>query len=110
MFNSLFLSLSGKTTIINLVTGKVPRTSGSIQLNGNAVDGMMSIRKLMGFVPQEDVMIRELTVRENIMFSAQYRLDKLLTYQQTSEKVDRTIVELGLAHVQHSNIGDEFTR
>lgn len=64
---------AGKTTIISLVTGKTQRTTGTIRVNGNEVDGLGEFKKLVGFVPQEDIMLRELTVRDNIAFSAQYR-------------------------------------
>ena len=64
---------AGKTTIISLVTGKTQRTSGEVKVNGTVVDGLNQYKKLVGFVPQEDIMLRELTVRDNISFSANYR-------------------------------------
>jgi ABC-type multidrug transport system ATPase subunit len=67
-------------------------------------------QKLVGFVPQEDVMIRELSVRDNIEFSARYRLPKELTPDEINSKVNVCINELGITHVQHSPIGDERTR
>ena len=33
-------------------------------------------RAVMGFVPQDDIMPRLLTVEENLVFSAQYRLPR----------------------------------
>ena len=100
---------AGKTTIINLVTGKVPCTTGIIKING-VVEPLSKYKKLLGFVPQEDVMLRELTVRENIEFSARYRLPISMTEIEIEEQISRTIRELGLSHVQHSIIGDEHTR
>jgi ABC-type multidrug transport system ATPase subunit len=32
--------------------------------------------EIIGFVPQDDIMLRELSVRENIAFSARVRLPK----------------------------------
>ena len=37
-----------------------------------------------------------LTVRENIMFSANMRLNKILTDQEKQERVDEVIHDLGL--------------
>jgi ABC-type multidrug transport system ATPase subunit len=54
---------AGKTTFVTLLTGKVQRTSGVVFLNGKP-DELSRYSKLIGYVPQEDVMIRELTVRE----------------------------------------------
>jgi ABC-type multidrug transport system ATPase subunit len=51
-----------QTTVINLITGKVAATEGRIIVNGEEMPGLVKYQKLVGFVPQEDVMLRELTV------------------------------------------------
>lgn len=101
---------AGKTTVINLITGKVAASEGRILVNGEEMPGLVKYQKLVGFVPQEDVMLRELTVRDNIQFSARYRLPASYTKYQIERKVDSCIAELGIPHVQHSIIGDEHTR
>ena len=100
---------AGKTTVINLVTGKALKTEGKVLINGKE-DELAAYKKLLGFVPQEDVMIRTLTVRNNIAHSAKMRLPKDFTKDQTDKKVAHTLVELGISHVQHSIIGDERER
>ena len=65
---------AGKTTIMNLVTGKVKKTSGVIRVNGEECASLAKWRSRVAFVPQEDVMHRELTVLENLEFSAYTRL------------------------------------
>ena len=50
----------------------------------------MNIRKIVGFVPQE-----ELTVRDNILFSGRYRLPKSLTYQEIEPSTTNLLFELG---------------
>ena len=50
----------------------------------------MNIRKIVGFVPQE-----ELTVRDNILFSGRYRLPKSLTYQEIEQRTTNLLFELG---------------
>jgi len=64
---------AGKTTFLNVLMGKVKRTGGSLFINGKEEE-ISKFKKVIGYVPQEDVMIRELTVKENIAFSAQIRL------------------------------------
>ncbi len=39
--------------------GKAKKTSGTIKMNGISVEDLSTWKKLIGFVPQEDVMIRE---------------------------------------------------
>ncbi len=97
----------GKTTIINLIMGKAKRTSGDIKMNDVIVEDLSKWKRLIGFVPQEDVMIRELTVRDNIEFSANYRLPREMSSVQKSEVVMDTLLSLGIDHVQHLIIGDD---
>ncbi|RKP23613.1 P-loop containing nucleoside triphosphate hydrolase protein, partial [Syncephalis pseudoplumigaleata] len=100
---------AGKTTFVSLLTGKVQRTSGSVQVNG--VDEPLSnYSKLIGFVPQEDIMLRELTVRDILMHSAMMRLPAKLPQRAKKKKVLETIKYLELGHVMDSVIGDEATR
>ena len=48
-------------------------TSGNLTLNGR-VDRISNHRDIMGFVPQDDVVHDDLTVRENLLYAAMLRL------------------------------------
>jgi len=57
---------AGKTTFLSILAGKVAKTDGSIKVNGK--EQTLSLwKKLIGFVPQEDVMLSDLSVREILM-------------------------------------------
>ena len=101
---------AGKTTVISLITGKAKKTSGKVKLNGTEHPDLSHLKKLTGFVPQEDTMIRTLSVRENIKFSASYRLPATFSDADCEKAVNQTLVDLGIEHVQHSAIGDEYNR
>ncbi|KAJ3127909.1 hypothetical protein HK098_005550 [Nowakowskiella sp. JEL0407] len=100
---------AGKTTFMNVLMGKVLRSSGKLFVNEIETE-MHKFKKLIGFVPQEDIMLRELTVRENIMHSAKVRLPRSWTKKQKEEYVDNIIEALGLSGVAHARIGDEASR
>ncbi|KAF9919529.1 hypothetical protein FBU30_010915 [Linnemannia zychae] len=100
---------SGKTTLINLLTSKVPRDEGKIRVNGLEED-LSYYRKLIGFVPQEDVMMRELTVHDVLLHSAYMRLPSDLTHSQKTEKVLEIVDFLGLNSVMDSVVGDAERR
>jgi ABC-type multidrug transport system ATPase subunit len=85
------------------------RTSGSLLINGEP-GRMQDFRKLIGFVPQEDIMLRELTVEENIRFSARMRLPRSWSSEQVDEHVRAVIESLQLAPIAQSVIGDDRTR
>lgn len=64
----------------------------------------------LSFVPQDDVVMGTLTVRENLMFSAELRLPKHMSRAEKAERVEQTIYELGLQKVANSKVGNMFIR
>ncbi|KAH6572071.1 hypothetical protein BASA60_006843 [Batrachochytrium salamandrivorans] len=100
---------AGKTTFVTLLTGKVARTSGHVTVNGVAEE-LSKYKKLIGYVPQEDIMMRDLTVRDILMHSARMRLPSDWDYAKIKDKVLDIISFLGMSHVAGSIIGDEETR
>ena len=102
---------AGKSTFINVLSNKVERSRGSIQVDGEPTeDGLAKYRSVFGFVPQEDVMLRHFTPYYNIMFSAEYRLPSSITKNERLAKVTKILDTLGLVEVQDSSIGDERER
>lgn len=85
--------------------GKIKNTGGMIKVNGHNSD-MSKYKKLIGYVPQDDIVLPELTVRENILHSARVRLPKTWRDQAIQAYVDALISCIGLSHVQHSLVGD----
>jgi ABC-2 type transport system ATP-binding protein len=60
---------AGKTTLMNLMTGLLSFSDGSIQLLGNEIKKHDKlINKLFGFVPQDLSFYQELTPAENLEF------------------------------------------
>lgn len=102
---------SGKTTFLSTLAGRASdgQESGDIRINGR-LDSLKRYRKLVGFVPQEDIMIRTLTIRECLEFSALTRLPRKMSRTEKEARVSETLALLGLAKQQFSLIGDESTR
>ncbi|KAK4237658.1 hypothetical protein C8A03DRAFT_15822 [Achaetomium macrosporum] len=96
---------AGKSSFVNVLMGKTAHTTGTIYVNGEASQ-ISRFKKLIGYVPQDDVLMAECTVRENIMHAASVRLPRAWTAAQRREHVDTLIACLGLAHVQHNLVGD----
>ncbi|KAJ3416979.1 hypothetical protein HDV05_007461 [Chytridiales sp. JEL 0842] len=100
---------AGKTTFINVLMGKIRRSGGEITING-APEELHSFKKIIGYVPQDDIMLRELTVREVIRYSARIRLPRSWSRKEVDDHVDTILKALNLEHVAHSRIGDEHNR
>lgn len=79
--------------------------SGEVLVNGNAVD-VSKIKKISGFVFQQDVILGTMTVREAISMSATLRLGKNVPEAEKQTKVEHTIELLGLQGCADTVIGD----
>lgn len=88
---------AGKTTLMNLMTGLLKYSAGSIQLlNHEIKDHPKSINTIFGFVPQDFSYYPELSARENLAFyGAWYGLDQKHIKIRTEELLE----VLGLASV-----------
>ncbi|KAI7277956.1 hypothetical protein KC345_g6268 [Hortaea werneckii] len=96
---------AGKSTLVNVLMGTTKPSSGTIKING-CVKAMAEYRKVIGYVPQDDIIVPELTVRENILHSARCRLPAKWKDRAIQAHVDALIGCLQLSHVQDSQVGD----
>ncbi|KAF9094980.1 hypothetical protein BGX29_009222, partial [Mortierella sp. GBA35] len=100
---------AGKATFLSILAGKVAKTDGSIKVNGK--EQTLSLwKKLIGFVPQEDVMLSNLSVREILMHLARMRQPVHMSHNEKRLKVLEVIQFLGLDHIMDNPIGDVETR
>uniref|UniRef100_A0A7S0DJA6 ABC transporter domain-containing protein n=1 Tax=Amorphochlora amoebiformis TaxID=1561963 RepID=A0A7S0DJA6_9EUKA len=100
---------AGKSTLFNLITGKAKRTNGQLYIN-HKPEELFKYKRLIGFVPQDDVMLRDMTVTDVLTFSARRRLPSTYTSKQCEEVVAKIVAELEIGHVAESIIGDERKR
>ncbi|KAI3474140.1 hypothetical protein Pfo_028928 [Paulownia fortunei] len=103
---------TGKSTLLRIVSGRVRDKDfdpKSIKLNDNAITSQGQLRKICGFVAQEDILFPLLTVKETLMFSAKFRL-KEMSAPERDDRVEGLMQELGLMHVADSFVGDEENR
>ncbi|PNS18166.1 ABC transporter G family member [Sphaceloma murrayae] len=96
---------AGKSTLLNILMGKKRQSRGTVKVCGSEKD-MAQYGKLVGYVPQVDIVLPELTVRENILHSARCRLPKSWKDSYIQRFVDALLACLALEHVQHSLVGD----
>ncbi|KAK1323780.1 ABC transporter G family member 28 [Acorus calamus] len=97
---------AGKTTFLNALAGKATGCymSGLILINGK-IESIYSYKKIIGFVPQDDIVHGNLTVEENLWFSAKCRLSADMPKADKVLVVERVIESLGLQAVRDSLVG-----
>lgn len=102
---------AGKTTLLDVLAQRksTGRVQGRILLNGQPVTSD-ALRRVSGYVQQEDVMHSYITVEETIRFSATLRTPPSVAEEEIEARVDRVIQLLGISHVRHCKIGSAFVR
>uniref|UniRef100_A0A6N2KVQ4 ABC transporter domain-containing protein n=1 Tax=Salix viminalis TaxID=40686 RepID=A0A6N2KVQ4_SALVM len=97
---------AGKTTFLSALAGKATgcTMTGSILINGKN-ESILSYKKIIGFVPQDDIVHGNLTVEENLRFSARCRLSADMPKADKVLVVERVIEALGLQTVRDSVVG-----
>ncbi|KAL0696553.1 hypothetical protein Bca4012_063733 [Brassica carinata] len=97
---------AGKTSLLSALAGKAVgcNLSGMILINGKELS-IHSYKKIIGFVPQDDIVHGNLTVEENIWFHAKCRLPAGQSKADKVLVVERVIDSLGLQAVRSSLVG-----
>ena len=101
---------AGKTTLLNILAGRVPTGTIGGQVLVNGQRRQRNWKRIIGYVEQDDVMYRTLTVRETIRYAALLRLPRAFTRKQRYARVEQVINELGLIDCADNLIGDENSR
>ncbi|XP_058455258.1 ATP-binding cassette sub-family A member 2 isoform X2 [Malaya genurostris] len=93
---------AGKTTTMNIITGMTPRTSGSIEIDGE--ENSNNYRQQIGFCPQHNVALKYMTCREHLTFfgairginieQAKLEADEILGKVNLLEKSDEVLSNL----------------
>ncbi|XP_050214446.1 ABC transporter G family member 28 [Mercurialis annua] len=97
---------AGKTTFLSALTGKTSGCliTGMVLVNGKS-EPIQAYKKIIGYVPQDDIVHGNLTVEENLWFSARCRLSADLPKPEKVLVVERVIEALGLQLVRDSLVG-----
>ncbi|KAL4696272.1 hypothetical protein H8957_001522 [Semnopithecus entellus] len=92
---------AGKTTIISMLTGLYPPTSGNIIINGkNLQTDLSRVRMELGVCLQQDVLLDNLTVREHLLLFASIKSPQL-TKKELHQQVNQTLQDVDLTQHQH---------
>ncbi|KAI9902870.1 hypothetical protein N3K66_002222 [Trichothecium roseum] len=95
---------AGKSTFVNVLMGKTRNTGGEVAVNDRP-GKLERYKKVIGFVPQDDIVSSDLTVYENIAHSARVRLPASWSASEIDSLVDSVIDCLELSHVRDSLVG-----
>jgi len=105
MIGIMGASGAGKTTLLNVLSGMVPPSSGSVKINGiDLNDDAGQLHGVMGYVPQDDLLVEELTVFENLWFNAKFCFSDLPD-EEIRQRVNELLENLGLYEKKDLKVG-----
>jgi ABC transport system ATP-binding/permease protein len=101
---------SGKSTLLNVLNGSEKPSSGRVLINGNDIHAhSKKLEGIVGFIPQDDLLIEDLTVFENLYYSARLCFGHY-TRQQHAELVERVLLSLGLSEIRNLKVGSPLDK
>jgi len=102
----------GKSTTLSILNGTLKPDHGEVRINGYDLyndNESRYLKGVIGFVPQDDLLIEELTVYQNLYYNARLCLSSLQD-NQLREVVDRTITELDLGETRDLKVGNPLNK
>jgi len=95
----------GKSTMLTMLAGILEYSSGDIYFDGTRVSSITDFSKISTYIPQDDILFRELTVTESIESSL--RLKIKTNEKEYNERLNSAIDVLGLERTRTLKIGNE---
>lgn len=99
---------TGKTTLLSLLNGTLKPQQGTITINGHDISEPAA-KDLIGFVPQDDLLIEELTVYENLWFTAKLCFEGMAD-EEIDKRVMNTLKVLGLDAAKDLKVGSAINK
>ncbi|MCO5260066.1 MAG: ATP-binding cassette domain-containing protein [Crocinitomicaceae bacterium] len=101
---------TGKSTLINILNGALKPSSGKVTINGVDIHKQpKDVEGIIGYVPQDDLLMEELTVYQNLFYSAKLSFGDLPDFE-INRKVVEVLNELGLTSIRDLKVGSPLKK
>jgi ABC-type multidrug transport system ATPase subunit len=99
---------SGKSTLLKVLCGNLKPKRGKITINGMDIHaGHEQLKGIIGYVPQDDFLIKELTVFQNLYYNARLSFSNY-TERQILKVVENSLVDFDLFEARDLQVGDSL--
>jgi len=102
----------GKSTLLNVLNGNLKPMMGEVLINGYNLYDENEKKKLqgvIGYVPQDDLLIEELTVFQNLYFNAKLCLNEF-SEEKIAEVVNNILEDLDLKEIKDLKVGNPLNK
>lgn len=97
---------AGKTTLMTAMSGFDSKVTGQVYCNGtNLRENFQTLKNIIGFVPQQDIIYENITLKKMLYFTAKMKMPQ----DTSNEEIDERIEEV-LGMVELSEHKDTYIR
>ncbi len=97
---------AGKSTLMDALNGMRPASSGLVLINSlDLYEHLDSLKQSIGYVPQDDIIHRELTVYRTLHYVARLRLSRDLSDQEMDQIINEVMDLTGLSERRDVPVG-----
>ena len=87
----------GKTTLMNMLNGANPATGGRVYIHGlDLIRNYDLLKQKIGYVPQDDIVHRNLTVNKSLYYAAKLRMNEDTTDKEIWQRIDEVCTNLNI--------------
>ncbi len=102
---------AGKTSVLTTIAGYTPPSGGTVYMDGLSLYKHYDVfRQAIGYVPQEDVMHRTLTVAEVLYYKARMDFPAEVTDEEIHARITTVLRQLDLEKQRDTIVGDAVRR
>ena len=95
----------GKSTLLKALNGDAPPTSGSVYICGlELTSNYEYIKSKIAYVPQDDIVHRQLTVSQSLRYAAKLRLNDI-SEAEIEAKINHVLKALSITHIKDQLVG-----
>ena len=102
----------GKTTLLNVLNGKLKPNNGTITINGYDLHDPTNkelLKGVIGYVPQDDLLLEELTVYENLEYNARFCFGDM-NEDEIEAKIDQALNNFDLVEARDLVVGSPLKK
>jgi len=110
LFAIMGASGAGKTTLLNVLSGRNKPSQGKIEINGlDLTQDKKDLEGVIGYIPQDDLLVEELTVFQNLYFNAKLCFGNK-SKKELTQMVNKTLKSLGLYERKDLKVGNPLNK
>ncbi|MDD3253283.1 MAG: ATP-binding cassette domain-containing protein [Lachnospiraceae bacterium] len=83
---------AGKTTLMNAISGFDRKITGQVYCNGlDLLSNFKYLKAIIGYVPQEDIIYQNLTLRKMLEYTAKLKMPDDVTKQERNRQIENVL-------------------